>query len=263
MGCVALLVSLILRRKTRAFGKLPELEIGMFRKTFNVFNPYPEKRSIIHEHLELLILLAIYGSFIGISYALMKILEYGFLLAFSTLILCIGFLLIDETLEVHKNANAILRASEKRARFGKGDLEVTKFLKKTLPRLTYYHFAVAVVFFASSFGVPYILSFLVWCFSGVARLIFASTAYFWFFPPFVLLLTAILFAATVFLAQFGANMVKTRIFGFPSPELLNILDKDFFRMKMFVGIQHHHPTLHTPENVEHKKEDEIEVDSKE
>ena len=264
MACVSLAVSLMLRRKQRALEKFPEeIPIGMFRKTFNVFNPYPEKRSVIHEHLELLILVAIYGSFIGISYALLKILEFGFLLAFFTLILCLGFLLIDETLEVHQNAGAILKALKKGVSFGKGDLEVLKFLKKTLPRLSYYHLTIAAVFFATSLVVPYVVSVFVWSFSGMAGLIFATSAFLWFFPPFVLLSTGILFAATVFLTQIGANMVKTRIFGFPSPELLNVLDENFFRMKMFVSLQHHHPTLHVPENVEHKKEDEIEVESKE
>jgi hypothetical protein len=234
----------------------------MFRKTFNVFNPYAEKRSVIHEHLQLLILVAIYGSFIGIGYAIMKIFEFGFLLAFFTMIICLGFLLIDETLDVYKNASAILNALKKRESFGKGDIEVMDFLRTTLPRLGNYHLTVAAIFLATSLAVPYVVDVFVWSLSRTAGLIFAATTFFWFFPPFVLLFTGILFAATVFVAQFAANRVKMRVFGFPSPELLNVLGEEFFRMKMFVGIQHHHPTLHVPENVEHKKEDEAEVESK-
>ena len=234
----------------------------MFRKTFNVFNPYPEKRSVIHEHLQLLILIAIYGSFIGISYALMTILEFGFLLAFFTMIICLGFLLIDETLEIHKNASAILNALKKGESFGKGDIEVLNFLRTTLPRLSYYHLTVTAIFFATSLTVPYAVDVLILSLSRIAGIIFAATAFFWFFPPFVLLSTGILFAATVFVTQFAANRIKMRVFGFPSPDLINVLGEEFFRMKMFVGIQHHHPTLHVPENVEHKKEDETEVESK-
>jgi hypothetical protein len=131
MACVSLAISLSFRQKSRAIREFPEdVQASTFKKTFNVFSPYAEKRRIIHEHLELLILVAVYGSFVAISFAVLKVFEFGFLLAFFTLIVCLGFLLVDETLEVHKNTNVILSALRKKTSFGKGDIEVLNFLKK-------------------------------------------------------------------------------------------------------------------------------------
>jgi len=259
MGFVSLAISLSLRLKSRALEKYPKnIQIGIFKRTFNVFNPYSEQRKVIHENLEWLILFAIYGSFVGIGFAIMKLFEFGFLLAFITLIICLGFLLIDETLDVHKNAGIFVNAFRKSARFGKGDLEVLAFLRHTLPRLSNYHLMVAIVFFATSLAVPLAVIVFLWAFSRLAGLIFAASAAVWFFPPFVLLFTSLLFAATVFTVQFAANKVKIRILSFPSPERLDVLSEQFYRMKMFVGSLH--PTLHVPD-VEHRREDEVEVES--
>jgi hypothetical protein len=261
MGFVSLAISLSLRLKSRALGRYPKnIQIGIFKRTFNVFNPYSERRKVIHENLEWLILIAVYGSFVGIGFAVLKLFEFGFLLAFITLIICLGFLLIDETLDVHKNAGIFVNAFRKSARFGKGDLEVLDFLRHTLPRSSYYHLMVAVAFFATSLAVPFVANVFLWSFSGLAGFIFIASAALWFFPPFVLLFTGLMFAATVFTVQFAANRVKIRILSFPSPEWLNVLSEQFYRMKMFVGIQHHHPTLHVPDS-EHRKEDEVEVES--
>jgi hypothetical protein len=261
MGFVSLAISLSLRLKSRALEKYPkDVQIGIFKRTFDVFNPYSEQRRVIHGNLEWIILFAIYGSFVGIGLAVLKLFEFGFLLAFITLIICLGFLLIDETLDVHKNAGIFVNAFRKSARFGKGDLEVLVFLRYTLPRLSNYHLMVAIVFFATSLAVPLAAITFLWAFSRLAGLIFAATAALWFFPPFVLLFTGLLFAATVFTVQFAANRVKMKILSFPSPERLNVLSEQFYRMKMFVGVQHHHPTLHVPDS-EHRKEDEVEVES--
>jgi hypothetical protein len=263
MGCVALAFSLILRKKSRALQKFPKSpQIKIFKKTFNVFDPYSEQRKVIHEHLQLLILLAIYGSFIGIGFAILAMLQVGFLLGFMVLIVCLGFLLLDETLEVHKNANIFLKAFKNEVSFGKGDLEALDFLRQTLPRLSHYHLSVAIAFFATSLAVPSVVNIFVLAFAQWAGVIFAASAAFWFFPPFVLICTGILFAATVFVVQFAAGKVKRRIFSFPSPQPLNGMSEQFYRMKMFVGIQHHHPTLHLPE-VEQKKTDEKDVEQTE
>ena len=261
MGFVSLAISFGLRLKSRALGRYPKnIQIGIFKRTFNVFNPYSERRKVIHENLEWLILIAVYGSFVGLGFVVLKIFEFGFLLAFITLLICLGFLLIDETLEIHKNASIFVGAFRKDVRLGKGDLEVLDFMRHTLPSLSYYHLMVAVAFFATSLAVPFVANVFLWSFSGLAGFIFVASAALWFFPPLVLLCTGLMFAATVFAVQFAANRVKMRILSFPSPEQLNVLSEEFYRMKMFAGIQHHHPTLHVPD-VEHRTEDEVEVES--
>jgi hypothetical protein len=230
MGFVSLAFSLILRKKSRALEKFPKrVQIEIFKKTFNVFDPYSERRKAIHENLQWLILLAVYGSFIGVGFAVLKILEVGFLLGFMVFIVCLGFLLLDETLEVHKNANIFLKAFKNGVSFGKGDSEVLDFLKKTLPRLANYHLTVAIAFFATSLAVPYLVNVLLLAIAGLAGGIFAASAALSFFPPFVLICTGILFAATVFVAQFAARRVKSRIFSFPSREPLNGLGEQFYR----------------------------------
>lgn len=262
MACVSVTLSLDFRRKSRALQKFSEhVEASIFKKTFNVFSPYAEKRRIIHEHLELLILIAVYGSFVAIGFAVLKVFEFGFLLAFFTLVVCLGFLLFDETLDVQKNTNVILNALRKKTSFGKGDVEVLNFLRETLPRLSNYHLIVALAFIVTSMAVPFVVDVFIFVFSGWARLIFVAGAVLWFFPPLVLLFTALMFGATVFVVQSAANRVKTRIFSFPSSERLNVLSEEFYRMKMFVRILHHHPTLHVPDAPEPEKAEEQEVDS--
>jgi Flp pilus assembly protein TadB len=219
MGFVSSATSLALRLKSRELKKYPEnVQIGIFKRTFNVFSPYPERRKVIHENLQWLILIACYGSFVGIGLAIMKIFEFGFLLAFITLVICLGFLLIDETLEIHKNTGIFLNAFKRHALFGKGDLEALDFLRQTLPRLSNYHLMIAVAFFATSLAVPFVVSFFLLSFSGLAGFIFTAVATVWFFPPLVLLFTALIFGATIFTVQLVANRVKTGILSFPSPE---------------------------------------------
>jgi hypothetical protein len=132
-----------------------------------------------------------------------------------------------------------------------------------LPRLSYYHLMIAIIFFAASLTMPYVVNVVVSVFSGLAMLIFVASATLWFFPPFVILCTALMFGATIFTVQFVSNRVKMRIFRFPASERLNVLSEQFYRMKMFIGIQHHHPTLHVPEVSEPEKADQQEFDSAE
>ena len=262
MACVSAALSLEFRRKSSALKKLSGgVKASIFKKTFSVFSPYPEKRRIIHEHLGLLILFGAYGSFVGIGFAVLKVFEFGFLLAFFTLIVCVGFLLVDETLEVRKNTDMILNALKKKASFGKGDVEVLNFLRITLPRFSNYHLIVALAFIATSMVVPLVFDVLLFVFSGGARLIFAAGAAFWFFPPFVLLFTALMFGIIVFVVQSAANRMKTRIFSFPSSERLNVIGEDFYRMWMFLSAVHlRHPTIHVPDIPEPEKAGEQEVD---
>lgn len=266
MGFVSLAISFVLRLESRALGKCPEnIQVGIFKRTFNVFNPYPERRRVIHDNLQWLILFAVYGSFVGIGFAVMKIFEFGFLLAFLTLLICLGFLLIDETLEIHKNAGIFLNAFKKHAFFGKGDVEALDFLRGTLPRLSDYHLMIAVAFFATSLAVPFVVSFFLLSFSELAGFIFAATATMWFFPPLVLLFTALIFGATVFAVQFGANRVKTRILSFPSPEgaLEGIWPQTQRSGRYFphAAWSIHHPKPRYLPDAKHMKEEEAEAES--
>jgi len=264
MGCVSLAFSFTLRRKSKALSSYPEnVEAKVFKKTFNVFDPYPERRRTVEGHIELLILFAVYGSFIVIGYAIAKIFETGFLLGFLTLIVCIGFLLIDETLELYKSARIFVKAIRKGVDFGKGDVEALHLIRKTLPKLSVYHLALAIVFFASSVTLPYIVNTLAQALVQVAAAIFMVSFSLRFFPPLVLLFTSLLFAGTAAMVLFAAGKVKTRVFSFSSPERLDALADQFYRMKMFTRILHHHPQLHVPEFEEPKKADEQEVEETE
>jgi hypothetical protein len=265
MGFVSLAISLNLCRKSRALEKYPKnIQIGIFKRTFNVFNPYPDHRKVIHENLQWLILIAGYGSFVGIGFAVMQLFEFGFLLAFFVLIICLGFVLIDETLEIDRNAGIFVTAFRKNTLFGKGDLEALDFLKRTLPKLRNYHLMIAVVFFATSLVVPLVVNIFLLSFSGLAGFTFAAAATAWFFPPLVLLFTALVFGATVFAVQFGANRVKMRIFSFPSPA--GAREGMWAQMRSGRYFPHaawsiHHPKPRHLPDAKHMKEEEAEVES--
>jgi hypothetical protein len=256
MGCVSALFALSLRRKLRAIERFPKnLSAEVFDKTFNVFDPYPDRRKTVSSHIGLLIFLAVYGPFIFFSFVVMQVIEAGLVLGGVILIVSLGLLMIDETLEIGKNADAFTAAVRKGVGFGKGDMTTLLVLKRTLPKLRNYHTALAALFFISSLGVPFIVDSLLQATAQLASTMFSLATTLRFLPIFGLIVALLLFAAVLVTIQFATGTVKNKILGFPSSEHIDetSLGRTRERMRIFAGTQHHNPKLRVPDPEDDKE----------
>jgi len=254
MGCVALAFSLMLGQKFRDLRKLPkDLSVRVFNKTFNVFEPNAEHRRIISSHTGLVVFLAIYGSWIATTVVVFKTFEVGGILGCIAFLVCAGLLMIDETQEFNRNAGVFVKAVENGTGLGQGDMEVLNVMKTTLPKLSVYHLVLAIVFFVSATAVPFIVDTVLLASAGIASAVVALSVSMKTIPMLSLLVTTGLFATVLVLATLAVNRTKERIFGFPPSVPVDVLGLQFFRMKMYVSILHHHPTLREPQPEETEK----------
>lgn len=263
MGCISLILSLMLYRKSRSMGRLSDnASVTVFKRIFNVFDPYPKSRKTINENIELLILLTFYGGFIASALVISQIFEMGLVLSGAIFIICLSMLMIDEIIEIHKNSNLFSNAIKNGVDLGKGDVETLHLLKKVLPKLTTYYAVLAVVFFASSLTLPYIIDAFLLVLAQVAPVIFMPSALFLQtrFYLFVVV-SPFVFVLLAFSMHFAVGKIKRQIFGFPSPIPINSLMEQFHRMKTFVRIMHHHPFMRVPEPEKPKKSEEKSADS--
>jgi len=264
MACISAIVSFTLYRKSRAVARFPKnLTATVFNKTFNIFDPFPESRKPFTGHLELVILLIAYVTFLVFSFVIVKVFETGLFLSLMTLIVCLGLLMIDELLEVNKNANTFMKAIDGQAKFGKGDLDALFFLEDALPRLTFYYVSLSVAFVLLSIAVPFIIDLLLLGLGNFAGSVVALNNGLSFAPHIALLFDTLLFSAGTVFILFVSGRIKDRIFGFASRETVDAAGEQFLRMKTFVGIMHHHPYLNVPEPEQAEKAEKEEPESTE
>ncbi len=261
MGGAALFFAFLLRARSRALRALPkDLSAQVFDRTYNIFDPEIRHRQIISSHTGLIIFIAVYGSWLALIYIVFKSFEVGGVLGSIAFLVCAALLMVDETQEISRNAGIFAKAVKNGVGLGKGDIQVLHVIKKTLPRLSAYHLTLAFVFFISALVVPFLVDAVFLASTGIAAAVFAVSAALKVIPIFSLIVIAALMGSTLVMAEIAANKTKKRIFGFPPPVPIDILSRQFFRMKMYVGIQHHHPTLRepSPEDAEKANRKDIE-----
>jgi hypothetical protein len=69
-----------------------------------------------------------------------------------------------------------------------------------------------------------------------------------------------MFASILVIAQVAVNKTKKKIFRFPAPIPIDIVGRQFHRMKTYVGILHHHPTLREPQPEETERANERDIE---
>jgi len=254
MGCVSIVLSLTLHQKSRVIRAISRnISSNVFDRTFNVFNPYPDQRKIVGDHVELLFLFVILGYFCVIPLLVLKILEYGLLLGFITFIICLGLLMPDGALEIYKNVSIFKKAVNNRVSLGKGDLDVLLLLKKIMPKLSIYYLSLGIVLFSSFMVMPYILSTFLLAFAQFASLSFTLAVNLEIATLFAPFLTTLLFTIVAITFMFIAKIAKAKIFELPPSETWSSVDEQFNRIKNFVSYMHHHPTLRSHEPEENQK----------
>jgi len=208
MGCSVLVVSVIFRLKSRAINSLPKnLSANVFDKTFIVFNPYQEKRKIIHSLLLVLPLLVGFVS-AGFFLILFKILEYGLLISFFILIIGLNLMALESAFDVYRNSKIFIKAVQSGTSLGVGDLKVFQLIKKVMPKLSNYYLGLSILFIASSVMLPYIWSSALWFFAWFIGLILQVSA-----PTGVISwqVAVFLFVLILVAIQFFASAVKNKL----------------------------------------------------
>lgn len=136
MSSIALALSVLLRLKHYRINNLPKNPTTkIFNKTFNVLNPYPERREVIHSFVSALPLIPVFLT-LGLLILLWKVLEYGLMLSLFLVIFCLNLMLLEVTLEIYQIAKVFIKAVHRKADFGFGDIKVLQTLKNALPKLS-------------------------------------------------------------------------------------------------------------------------------
>ncbi len=212
MGCLAFAISLFFRLKSRAVKRIPDsLAASIFSKTFNVFDPYQERRRIIHSFLFILPILVFFAAF-GAMIGMLKLLEYGFLLSLFMVIICLNLIVVEVAPEVYGDSNSFLNAFERRTELGVGDVKVLNSLRRALPRLSNYYLGLSIVFVALAATFDYVWSLMLWSLASAMRPAFETGVAVaelsgWLISLFV---TIFLFAGTLVLIQLVLRRVKSK-----------------------------------------------------
>jgi len=171
MGCLTLVLSILFRLKHHRMNSLPRnLSANVFDKTFNVFNPYPERRRIVHNCLSALPLMVLPLCLVLFLFV-WKVLESGLLLSLVLLIICLNLILIEVASEIYQNANIFIKAFNKKADLGVGDLKVFQTLERVMPKLSNYYLALSILFVTLGAILSYIWSSLLWFFAQVVGVV--------------------------------------------------------------------------------------------
>ena len=208
MGCLTLVLSILFRLKHRNMNSLPRnLSVNIFDKTFSVFDPYSERRKVIHSFLSVLPFMVFLVSFVSILFA-WKAFESGLLLSLLLLIICLNLMLIEVASETYQNATIFTKALNNKADLGVGDLKVFRTLGRVIPQLSYYYLALSILFLTLAATLGYIWSSLLWFFARVMGLILEVQALIG--GTIAFLVTLILFSLIVGVVQIFIQKIKSK-----------------------------------------------------
>jgi hypothetical protein len=188
------------------------LHAEVHNRTFSVFDPYPEQKSLLNSYLWLLFLVPMVGA-VAVAYLMLMILAMGLALALAAFIFCLALMMFDEAFEVYKNAGILVKAIGSRAGFGVGDLAVLSVVKMILPRLRAYYILLSAAFFASAVALPYVVPGAI---MALAQFASAAVSFSSSLSVLAAYVTVLLFAAAEVIVYVIARYAKSRFFGFPS-----------------------------------------------
>jgi len=190
------------------------LSANIFDRTFSVFNPYSERRKVIHNFLliaHILPLIIGIASWYLAPLALFKVFEYGLLLSVVLLIICLNLMLIEVASETYQNAKTFINAFNNKADLGAGDLKVFQVLRTALPKLSNYYLALSILFLTLAATLGYIWYPLLWFFARVAGLILelqASIGGTIAFPVTLVLFSLMVVVVLIFISKIKSKFLS-------------------------------------------------------
>ena len=183
MACLSLVLACLFRMRFRKLdGIACDLSVAVFNRTFNVFDPYPDRLRIINSFVTALplVVLALTGA---VLLLFMEVIAAGLLLSLVVIVVSLNLLVVEGAFDIYQSAKAFTKAFQKGAGLGEGDLKVFRIVKKSLPRLSNYYFGLATGFALLGLALPYAAPSLVWASVQFMGLIFSGGAAMGF-PPF-------------------------------------------------------------------------------
>jgi hypothetical protein len=207
--------SVVLYLKYRAVNKIPKsLGVTIFDRTFNVFDPFPERRRALQSYLFFFLLsplVAFAWVFVIVFVVILPIIEGGYVGDLAIFLICLGPMMINEAAESISVADRLVKATERQTKFGQGDIYVLSLVKNTIGRLSAYYLVLTAVFAALFFAVPYTVPALMLALSQLIGLTVQTTIGIPIISPFVAALMYILFVLAVIVA---ARKLRAALFGF-------------------------------------------------
>lgn len=236
MTGMSLVLSLSFYLKSRSTRKLAkDLTVGIFDRTFNVFDPFSHPRRTFHSYLFFIIfspLVAFSWTFILVFVVFLRIFQAGLLLAPIALIMSLGLMMLDEAHEIYQNASILENAVKKGTSLGNGDIAVLSFAKITLRRLSAYYLVLAVCFTACFLVIPHVFPAMLWMFAyAVGNLASITTinGSFDVLAPFV---ASFFFAISTLAVFVIARKIKARILDSSPPGSLTSATSAEIRRKI-------------------------------
>ncbi|MDH5375285.1 MAG: hypothetical protein OEZ21_05540 [Candidatus Bathyarchaeota archaeon] len=151
------------------------MSANVFNKSFNVINPYPEHRRIIHSLWSLPLMIFLAG--LVSMFFIWKVFEYGLVLSVALLVICINLMLTEVAYEAYQNAKIFVKAFNNKADLGVGDLKAFETLKRVIPKLSNYYLVLSILFLTSAVTLVHTWSSLLLFFAQVIRLIFEASKF--------------------------------------------------------------------------------------
>jgi hypothetical protein len=212
MGIVAMVLAFVFRfRHNRleaiaAEGSVPTV----FEKTFTVFDPYGEKRTIFHRLLALMAFVPLLGSF-GLAILVFVMIGSGLFLALLVVMFGLGLMVVEESSEAYTESKALLRAIESREKLGVGDVKLFQVTRRMLSRLTFYYSGLAVVLIVLAATLPYVWAYALMSFEVVFKYGFEASAT---LGPLGWILTVGFFTLAIGVVIAVVVFAKNQLFGY-------------------------------------------------
>jgi hypothetical protein len=181
----------------------------VFHKTFNVFDPNPERSKTIHRFLVVLPL-ATFVSSVVLTVLFIEAFKYGLMLSLMAIIVCLNLIVIEDLIEVYKITDTFTKAIHKKAKFGVGDVRIFHMIKKPLEKACNYYLSLTISFMLLALALPQILHPALGVFSNFTGTILTVSAQTGNLAP---LITPLLLALLTVLTQILVKKAKSKFLG--------------------------------------------------
>ncbi len=233
MSIITLVLSIMFFFKSRAVKRLPkDLKASIFSRTFNVFNPFPEKRRTFHSYLYFLIfspLVAFSWTFFFVFIVILKVFQAGLITGVILFVACLNLMMTNEAFEIYANISKLLNAARSGTSLGRGDLAVLCFAKKSLNKLCAYYLVLTGLFTTSFFAAPYVSPILLVAFANIVGAITAATTSTLFLAP---MFSVLIFSVAIMVVFVVARKLRALVFDFPPSGALASAGSASARLKL-------------------------------
>lgn len=199
-----------LRRLNSAVGN-PSASV--FDRTFNIFDPYPQSRTVIDSLIVAIPFMVPIG--MGLAFfVLVELLLNGLLLSAIFAVIALNLLFVDGASEAYHNATVFLNSSAKNTGFGEGDLRVLRIVKNALSWLSSYYFGLAVAFIILGLVLPSFVPMFLTSFAWLNEGLFKAGSVFGFSGYATPFLWVMVIVALTLLIRVMKNRFSRSVFAY-------------------------------------------------